>query len=81
MEIELTKMSSRGQIVIPRKIRERLKIKEGSVFAVADSGDSLILKKIVVPDKERFLESLDKMTKEGTKRAEELGIKESNYKK
>jgi AbrB family looped-hinge helix DNA binding protein len=31
---ELTKVSSKGQIVIPTDIRRRLGIKKGSVFAV-----------------------------------------------
>lgn len=78
MEIELTKMSSRGQIVIPQKLRDRMKVKEGSVFAVFGSDDSFVLKKITVPDKERFLRSLEKISKEGRKKAEKLGIKESD---
>ncbi len=78
MEIELTKMSSRGQIVIPQKLRDRMKVKEGSVFAVFGSDDSFVLKKIAVPDKERFLRSLEKISKEGRRNAEKLGIKESD---
>jgi AbrB family looped-hinge helix DNA binding protein len=78
MEIELTKMSSRGQVVIPQKLRDKMKVKEGSVFAVFGSDDSFVLKKITVPNKERFLKSLEKISKEGRKRAEELGIKESD---
>ncbi len=78
MEIELTKMSSRGQIVIPQKLRDRMKIKEGSVFAILGDGDSFVLKKIAVPDKEQFLKSLEKISKEGRKRAEKLGVKESD---
>ncbi len=78
MEIELTKMSSRGQVVIPQKLRDIMKVKEGSVFAVFGSDDSFVLKKIAVPDKEKFLESLEKISKEGNRRAEKLGINESD---
>lgn len=31
---ELTRMSSKGQIVIPTSVRKMLKIREGSVFAI-----------------------------------------------
>lgn len=45
-EIEFTKASSRGQIVIPTKIRKRFDIREGSVLAVAAAKDIIVLKKV-----------------------------------
>lgn len=78
MEIEITKMSSKGQVVIPQKLRELMKFKEGTVFAISGLDDSLILKKVSIPDKKKFLESLEKISREGQKRAKELGIKESD---
>ncbi len=45
MEIEITKMTSKGQIVIPQDIREKAGIKEGERFFVYDSGRSIILKR------------------------------------
>ncbi len=48
-QVEITKVSSKGQLVIPQDIRERLKIKEGSMFAVACCGGTLVLKKIENP--------------------------------
>ena len=44
-EIEFTKSSSKGQIVIPTKIRKRLDIREGSVLAVATQDDLIVLRK------------------------------------
>ncbi len=44
--VQFTKASSKGQVVIPREIREKLDVKEGSVFAVAADKDLIILKKI-----------------------------------
>ena len=41
---ELTKASSRGQIVIPSVVRKKLGIKEGSVFAVSSKNDMIVLK-------------------------------------
>ncbi len=45
-EVEYTKASSKGQVVIPRKIRKKLKIDEGSIFAVAAQNDVIVLKKL-----------------------------------
>jgi len=49
MEIEFTKLSSKGQIVIPRNIREILKLKNGTPFAVIREDDSILLKKMELP--------------------------------
>ena len=45
-EIEFTKASSKGQIVIPTRIRRKFGIKEGSVLAIATQNDLIVLKKI-----------------------------------
>ncbi len=42
----LTKLSSRGQIVIPTEMRKMLGIKEGSVFAVSAKKNIIVLKKL-----------------------------------
>ena len=41
---ELTRVSSRGQIVIPSVVRKKLGIKEGNVFAVSSKNDMIVLK-------------------------------------
>ena len=38
-----TKMSSKGQVVIPEDIRKRLKLKAGSQFIVVGENDVVIL--------------------------------------
>lgn len=45
-EVEFTRASSKGQIVIPTKIRRRLGIEEGSVLAVAAERGMIVLKKV-----------------------------------
>jgi AbrB family looped-hinge helix DNA binding protein len=45
-EIEFTRASSKGQVVIPTKIRKKLDIREGSVLAVVAEKDMIILKKV-----------------------------------
>lgn len=45
---ELTRISSKGQVVIPSRVRERLGIEAGTVFAVLTprKGNLVVLKKI-----------------------------------
>ena len=50
MQIEFTKLSSKGQIVIPRRIREKLHLADGTPFAVVEQGDEIIIKKIKMPE-------------------------------
>jgi len=55
----LTRISSKGQLVIPQNIRTEMKIKEGNVFAVlAPKKNTLILKKIESQISKEDLETL-----------------------
>ncbi|MEK6858890.1 MAG: AbrB/MazE/SpoVT family DNA-binding domain-containing protein [Nanoarchaeota archaeon] len=49
MEIELTKISSKGQIVIPLDVRRKLALKDGETFAVSTEDDLIVLKKVKNP--------------------------------
>ncbi len=44
--MEITKISSKGQIVIPNRIRNELNLQEGSIIAVDKMKDMIIIKKI-----------------------------------
>jgi antitoxin PrlF len=44
LEVNVTKLSSRGQVVIPRDMREKLRLEEGTGLLVFRIGDSIILK-------------------------------------
>ncbi len=57
--MEITKISSKGQIVIPSKIRNQLNIEEGSIIAIDTMKDMIILKKIDEGLVEQFKESLE----------------------
>jgi len=48
-QVKIAKVSSKGQLVIPQSIRQKLKIKNGNIFAVALSNNTLVLKKIENP--------------------------------
>jgi AbrB family looped-hinge helix DNA binding protein len=53
-KIATTKMSSRGQVVIPEDVRNRLGLRKGSQFVVLGEGDVVILKVIRAPSMEEF---------------------------
>ncbi len=46
--LELTKMSSKGQVVIPKAIRDRLGLEEGDRIAVEEAEGRVILRKISI---------------------------------
>ncbi|MBL7206129.1 MAG: AbrB/MazE/SpoVT family DNA-binding domain-containing protein [Candidatus Aenigmarchaeota archaeon] len=54
---ELTRMSSKGQVVIPKHMRKNMHIAEGSVFAISSfDDDMLLLKKVENPITKEELE-------------------------
>lgn len=70
MEIEITRVSSKGQVVIPLSVREKMKIKEGEAFAVSEKGNLIVLKKVKGSLREEDIETLSKI-KEAWKDIEE----------
>ena len=81
MVVETIKMSSRGQIVIPRDIREEMHATEGTVFAVVSERDSIVLKKVATPSKEDLIKELKAIAVEGKKRLVSKGVKEEDIQK
>jgi len=79
--VEITSMSSRGQIVIPQRIREKLGFTEGEKFIVLGENGTIILKKIEKPSKEELIKQLDALAEKTRKKVEALGIKESDVPK
>ena len=73
-EVETTKMSSKGQIVIPEEIRNRLGLKAGSKFLVVGSEDVVILKTIKAPTMQEF----DGLIAKARDQASQSGMKESD---
>jgi AbrB family looped-hinge helix DNA binding protein len=73
-QIATTKLSSRGQVVIPEEIRSRLGLETGVQFVVIGEGDVVILKAIHPPDKSEF----DSVVKRARKAAKEAGLKRSD---
>jgi AbrB family looped-hinge helix DNA binding protein len=73
---ETTKMSSKGQVVIPENIRKRLGLKTGSQFVVVGDKDVVILKSISAPSMSDF----DNMINKAREQAKMAGFKESDLK-
>lgn len=69
-KLEITSMSSRGQVVIPLDIREHLRLKEGEKFVVVGEDDTVVLKKIEMPSFKNF----DKLVQKTRQFAKEKGI-------
>ena len=67
-----TRMSSKGQVVIPDSIRKRLDLKEGAQFLVVGDADVVILKVVTPPDMNEF----DALIKQARKQAKEAGLKQ-----
>ena len=65
------KMSSKGQIVIPEEIREKLGLKLGSLFVVMGEKDVVILKTITPPSMNEF----DSIIGNIRKQAKSAGLK------
>ena len=66
-----TRMSSKGQVVIPESIRKRLDLKEGAQFLVVGDDDVVILKVVTPPDMNEF----NALIKQARQQAKEAGLK------
>ncbi len=74
--VSTTKMSSKGQVVIPENIRKELNLKEGTQFIVVGEKDVVILKNIALPSLDEFGDLID----EARKKAKRVGLKKSDVK-
>ena len=69
-----TRMSSKGQIVIPEPIRKRLNLKAGAQFVVVGENDVVILKAITAPSMDNF----DTLIERARQQARLAGLKRSD---
>lgn len=60
-EPEVTTMSEKGQVVIPQSIRKELGIKPKTKFLVYGRGDTVIMKKLDLPDLKKEWEEIFKL--------------------
>ena len=72
---DIVTMSSKGQIVIPKNLREQLGLDIGTNFAIFGEEDTVVLKKVKVPTAK---EAFEKLTKWGSNVAKKKGWKEED---
>lgn len=74
LKTDVTALSSRGQVVLPKSIRESLELMPGSRLMVFSDGNNILLKPIKQPDMSEFTELMD-----GAKEwAESVGMTEDD---
>ena len=73
-QVAITTIAPKGQVVIRLEIRENLKIREGTKFAVYGSGDTIIFKRLELPTVKDF----EKIVDFGVKFAKQKGIREKD---
>lgn len=65
-----TKMSSKGQVVIPEDIRKAMQLDKGVQFAVISEGDVILLKLLTPPSLKQF----DSLIAKAREQVKESGI-------
>lgn len=73
-QVGTTKLSSRGQVVIPEEIRKRLGLEPGARFVVVGEGDTVVLRVIRAPDLSEF----DSLLARARAAAAEAGLEQSH---
>jgi AbrB family looped-hinge helix DNA binding protein len=73
-KVATTKMTSKGQVVIPEAVRKRLGLKAGSRFVVIGQRDVVILKEIAAPSLREF----DDLIASARRSARRAGMKRSD---
>jgi len=76
-KLATTKMSSKGQVVIPEEIRDRLGLSAGSQFVVIGERDVVILKTLSTPSMREF----DALISKARGQARKAGMKRSDIAK
>ncbi len=71
--VSTTKMSSKGQVVIPEDIRRRLALDTGTQFIVLGEDDVVILKMVRPPSMGEF----DRLVRKAKKQARAAGLTRS----
>ncbi|MCF8079817.1 MAG: AbrB/MazE/SpoVT family DNA-binding domain-containing protein [Desulfobacterales bacterium] len=73
-EIATTKMSSKGQVIIPEAIRKKMNLKPGDRFVVVGASETVILKTITPPNMDQF----EDLIAEARRQARRVGLKRSD---
>ncbi|MEK6960347.1 MAG: AbrB/MazE/SpoVT family DNA-binding domain-containing protein [Nanoarchaeota archaeon] len=80
MDIDVTTMTVRGQVVIPQSIRENGGLEEGERFLVYEMDDSIILKRVKNLEASKNVKELEKAFSSMWETAKARGITEDDVK-
>ena len=69
MEIELTRISEKGQVVIPSVLRKEMGIKKSDQFLVFGEDTTIVLKKVEKPAFEKTFDEIAEPLRKAAKRA------------
>ncbi len=72
--IATTRMSSKGQVVIPENVRKRLNLKAGSEFVIIAGDDAVVLRPVTEPDMSQF----DELLAEARRQARRAGLRKAD---
>ena len=77
IKFSTTKMTSKGQVVIPEETRKRLGMEPGTQFMILEAKDALIFKVIQPPSMDDF----EKLFAQAQQQAKQAGMKKSDISK
>ena len=75
MHFDITRLSSKGQFVIPEKVRKSLGLRTGSKLALFNDGENILLKPIPAPDLSAFRKLVREAKKTALNAKEKKGAK------
>jgi len=79
--LAMTKLSSKGQVVIPDEIRQELGLETGAQFLIYAEKDSIVFKLVQTPPKEDFEKILGNAQKAAKKAGFKKGMIDEEIKK
>jgi bifunctional DNA-binding transcriptional regulator/antitoxin component of YhaV-PrlF toxin-antitoxin module len=72
---EFVRMSEKGQLVVPQEIRKSLKLNPGEIFAALPIGDSVLFKKVEMPE---IKIDFEKLAKEAQKQFKKSKVRKND---
>ena len=78
MSLDFTRLSEKGQIVVPSEVRKKMKLTEGTRFVILGFKDTIVLRKLELSEERLRLKRLLARSRE---KAEKLGFSEREIQK
>jgi len=78
MVVELTRLSQKGQVVIPTSVRRKLGLKQGMRFLVIGIGDTVVLRRLELGEEAM---KIKQALVESRRKAEKIGFTQKEIEK